>query len=199
MKLIRFLSVIVAVTATIVLIGWKIDNPLLKSFGHGFIDMRPSIAILFLLSSALLIFQTMKPSIYSAFFITMFSMFLVMGTFWSMVFILNYKGGDVGNVQSVMPSPISLFTFLLVATSGFVAVLNTNEMFKRLRIIGILILSIGLMGIFGYTINEKFFYFYFDFLANGMALNTAILFAVVGAIIQMTSVQLQKRKNEIVE
>jgi PAS domain S-box-containing protein len=55
----RFAATFVAVSGLLVLVGWMLGNPVLKSFYPGFVPMNPATAVMFLLCAACLVLSSM--------------------------------------------------------------------------------------------------------------------------------------------
>lgn len=194
LKFVKFLSIIVAFSGMLVIMGWIFDVGFLKSILPNLVAMKLSTAVCFV-SSGLLLYALAKEregqgSLFAQIFLpaTSLLILLLMATFFiSVIFGLNATGIDnifvqekAGAVNTFVPGRPSIptmFNFILIATSGILTLSGSK---KHLFWLGLAVLIVGGVAIAGYVVNQPVLYFLIVGKNTAMALNTAILFALVG-------------------
>jgi hypothetical protein len=190
----RALALFVAAAGIAVTAGWIFDVSVLKSLAPGWVSMKFSTAIAFVLSGATLFYLAVARErgaerAQVALSILSLTLALLMGLlFFSAVFgvptgIENIFIRDTGDRQSVVPGRPSLPTmvcFLLVALSAIIALFNPARLLPILRIIGLTIGATGATAAIGYTVNVPLLYYYIGGANSAMALHTALLFVLLG-------------------
>jgi hypothetical protein len=190
----KAISLFVTVAGLAVMAGWIFDIGALKSVSPAWISMKFSTAIAFVASGVTLYFlvraregEFEKAQI--ALSITSLIISLIMGLlFFSDIF--GVKTGiedlfikDTDRVQSVvpgMPSAPTMINFMLVALAAILALLNSANLVEKLRIIGIIIGTIGALSVAGYIFNAPLLYYYIEGINSAMALHTSLLFILFG-------------------
>jgi len=182
----KVLCGIVALVAVSVLFGWYWDISFLKRICTGWMTMKVTTAVCFIVSSFLI---TMIPksitreAIYHQFAVATCSfilIFLMVGTLWAKVLDV-YIGIEIfmpNKYTDILPSTFSIFGFLLVALAGIVAIFNTRRCSGRLILIGKTLCVIGLVVTSGYLLDASFASM--GFLMFDMALHASFLFVLLG-------------------
>ena len=194
-KVSKGLALFVALSGAIVMLGWIFDICILKSILPGWVTMKSTTAVCFILSGITLyliaisfeskfdvaqVFLPMPVSI----------ILLIMGVHLTSTFLgLRLKMGEVfikeanGAVFTTVPgrpSVPTMISFILVATAGVITMLNLANSKSKLRFLGWVIMIIGTVAVLGYLVNAPLLYYYIEGKDSAMALHTAILFALTG-------------------
>jgi hypothetical protein len=194
-KTARILSLVVIIAGILVIIGWFFDIGVLKSIWPTWISMKFPTAVVFVLSGITLYFivraiegefdkaQVVIP-------ITSMAIILLMGTlFLSAVFGVHTGIEDLfvrdmpGATMSVVPGRPSLPTmvnFILIAAAGILTILDSRKLKLKLRIIGLVVATIGAIAIAGYIFNAPLLYYYIEEINSAIAFHTAALFVLLG-------------------
>jgi hypothetical protein len=193
-KAAKVLSLIVIAAGFIVIIGWIFDISILKSISPAWVSMKFHTAVAFTLSGITLYF--IARAIEGEFDIaqivlsmTSLMLILFMGTLLFSA-VLGVRTGaeelfikDNTAAKTVVPGRPSLptmFNFLLIAAAGILTMLNSHNLRLKLKIIGLIIGLIGAIAVVGYIINSPHLYYYFAGINSAIALNTAVLFIIIG-------------------
>lgn len=193
--LVKAISLFVTVAGLAVMAGWIFDIGPLKCISPAWISMKFSTAIAFVASGITLYFlvraregEFEKAQI--ALSITSLIIALIMGLlFFSDIFrvqtgIENLFIKDTDTVKSVvpgMPSAPTMINFMLIALAAIMTLLNSANIVKKLKIIGIIVGAVGALPVAGYIFNMPFLYYYIDDITSAMALHTSLLFILIGA------------------
>lgn len=192
----KLLSLIVVLSGALVLAGWVFDIPVLKSISPAWISMKFDTALVFLLSGFTLYYiARAEEGAYDlaqvAIFITTLIIMLFMGVlFFSTLFGIHTGAEDLffkegqDTVKTVVPGRPSVPTmvnFLLIALAGILTMIKAQSLQFRLRLIGGLVVLIGLIAVFGYILNVPVLYYYIAGINSAMALHTAVLFILLGS------------------
>jgi hypothetical protein len=194
-KVAKGLSMVVIIAGFTVIIGWIFDIGILKSISPAWVSMKFDTALAFVLSGITLYFivraaegEFDKAQV--AISITSLIIILLMGTLFFATCFKVHTGaeglfikdtpGAVKTVVPGLPSAPTMFNFLLVASAGILTMLNPGNLRFKLRIIGLVIGSIGILAIVGYIVNQPILYYYIPGINSAIACNTAALFIVLG-------------------
>ncbi|MBU1032386.1 MAG: hypothetical protein ABII13_01690 [Patescibacteria group bacterium] len=193
-RLIILLAGIVTIVGLLVMLGWFLDVPLLKSILPQWVTMKFSTALAFALSgiTLYLIFLCKRNSETAHVLLPLSSLFillLMLVLFLSVVF--GIKSGiedlfvreDAGAVYTTVPGRPSIGTmidFILIALLGLTAVFKVKRHRMFLRWGGGAISVIGVIAILGYVFNVPELYYTVENVSTAMALHTAILFVLIG-------------------
>jgi hypothetical protein len=194
-KTAKILSLVVILAGFMVIIGWIFDIGILKSISPAWVSMKFTTAFAFVLSGITLYFivraaegEFDKAQV--ALSITSLLIILLMGTlFFSAVLKIRTGAEDLfikeaaGTAKTVTPGRPSMPTmvnFLMVAAAGILTTLNPVNLRSKLRIIGLIIGSIGMLAIVGYIVDKPSFYYYVEGINSAVACHTAALFMVLG-------------------
>jgi len=195
MKTVKVLSIVVIVTGVMVMIGWVFDIPILKSILPSWVTMKFTTALSFFLGGIVLYsiaaLQREKSGIAMTILpIVSLIIFFLMATLLASSFLGIHTGVEdlfvkeaEGAVKSVAPGRPSIGTmidFLLIATSGILAMLELASLNKILYRIGIVVSVVGGVAILGYILNMSVLYYTITGWSTAMALHTAILFTILG-------------------
>lgn len=187
----QILSVLVVIGGALVMFGWFLNISSLKSVVPGFVSMKFITALSFSFSGILLLILSKKQKFeISKYFILMisyallllmiiflFSLFTGVGTGIESLFVKEDPGAVKTSVLGV-PAVPTIVCFILLSLSGLIFILNFKSL-KGSFFIEILILIIGGLAVLGYLFNFPLMYYSFEGFTP-MALNTAILFVLIG-------------------
>ncbi len=193
-KIISIIPWVVIITGLVVIIGWVFNIEAMKSVVPGTISMKFTTAVSFVISGILLLLlgrNKKNPDSTNQLAITICAglLILVMATFL-LSFIFNVPVGleslvikePVGTAATIFPGRPSLSTmtdFVLIAIAGILLSRKIKRSFPA-RLLGWVIALMGISVIIGYIFNVPPLYFYFENVSNGMAVNTAVLFILIG-------------------
>ena len=79
-----------------------------------------------------------------------------------------------------MPSLPTMINFLFIAAAAIMTILNPVKLRKTLEVLGLAVSVIGVLAVAGYVLNIPLFYYYMAGVNSAMALNTAVLFVLLG-------------------
>lgn len=192
LKFVKILALFVSLVGLLVAIGWIFDIGFLKSMSPNFVTMKFTTAVCFIASGIVLYSaaheesessfaaQTILPSAILLILLLMATLFIsaVFGfsTGVDSIFIQE-KAGAVQTIVPGRPSIPTMLNFILIAVSGILFFAG----FKRhLLWLGTAVALVGGVAVLGYIIKEPFLYYLIVGINTAMALNTAILFALVG-------------------
>ncbi len=194
-KIVKLLSLVVIITGLLVIIGWIFDIPVLKSISPAWASMKFITAITFILSGITLYFivrafegEFDKAQV--ALCITSFTIILIMGILFSSTLFGMRTGledlfikeppGTVRTVTPGRPSIPTMLNFILIALCGMQVIWNPKNLRVKLTLLGMVIAAVGALAIVGYIFNAPHLYYFFEGKNTAIALNTAVLFVVIG-------------------
>lgn len=198
---------LVFIAAISVIIGWIFDITLLKSILPGFVTMKFSTALAFLISSIILLgISQIFGQLELKNKITIFCSIILFG-FMSYILITSIVGinsiienliikeasGAVMTTRPGLPSTATMINFVLIALSGLFAFSVYKN--KILKLFGIAISILGISSILGYILDKPALYFYFKGVSSAMALHTAILFVLIGIAIYLLAKETTEKVN----
>ena len=192
LKPVKFLAVFVLLIGLMVVIGWIFNIGILKSILPGLVSMKFTTALCFI-ASGIVLYAVAEGEKESSFVIptilpaAILIILLLMATlFISAVFSFNTgldsifvqeKAGAINTFIPGRPSIPTMFNFILIAIAGILTLAG----FKRhLFWLGIAVLLIGSVATLGYIINQPLLYYLIIGINTAMALNTAMLFMLIG-------------------
>lgn len=184
---------IVFIVSLMVIIGWIFDIPILKSIFPGFITMKFSTAIAFIISGIILlgIFKIFGNTLLNNRVTLFFSLTLLIFIGYILISSLLGIGIPIENlvvkevadavitIKLGLPSIATMLNFVLISIAGLFS-FGKKIVFKPMA--GIICI-LGISSILGYILNKPFLYFYFENISTGMALHTAFLFVLIGVVI----------------
>ena len=88
--------------------------------------------------------------------------------------------GTIKTVTPGRPSVPTMLNFILIASAGILTTLNPDNLRSKLKIIGVIVGLIGALAIIGYIIDVPILYYYIEGINSAVALNTAVLFVLLG-------------------
>jgi len=194
-NIIKILSIVVMVTAILVMFGWFFDITALKSILPFWVTMKFTTALSFLLSGIILFFvneylNERKEIARIVLPITVLIILLLMATLLTSVFMGIRTGiedlfvkeaeGAVKSTTPGRPSVGTMVNFILMAAAGILLLLNVTKLKDRLFWIGGAITFIGSIAIIGYVINVPVLYYTLGGWSSAMAFHTALLFVMLG-------------------
>ncbi|MEI6079423.1 MAG: hypothetical protein WCQ53_02130 [bacterium] len=188
-------SLIVGVSSILVMVGWSFDIAVLKSISSDFVAMKFVTAICFFLSAISLYFiaKALEGEIEKAqiaLSITSLIIIMLMGTlFFSTIFgvrtgieelFVREVPGTVKTIIPGFPSISTIFSFMLLVSASILTMLTARNLRIKLTVLGLLIGIIGLLALVGYITNSPPLYYFIKGINTAMALNTSILFILLG-------------------
>jgi len=180
----------VFLVGSVVLLGWILDVPVLTSLHPEWVTMKAATAVCFCLSGAMMVFAAAK-----SVFWNLQAVLCSAGVVWCMTLMAvdALFGLDIGMtglfieeapgaVLSVRPGEPSLATVLcfVVFALGGIFYLTGEHVLQRAFCSAPLLL--GAMALVGYFLSEDRALFYLPGVSTGMALTTAALFTLMGAV-----------------
>lgn len=193
-RIVQAVSALVTVVGLLVIVGWVFDVPALKSIFPGWVTMKFSTALAFVLSGVTLyaMFLSTRDSELALLILPISSLLimLLMLTLLASVLIgaksgiedLFVKEGRIA-VQTTVPGRPSILTmveFILISLLGLNAALKSKWLTASFRWGGGLIAGIGMLAVLGYVFSVPTLYFYVPGVSTAMALHTALLFGCIG-------------------
>lgn len=193
---VRSLSLIVAAAGIMVMLGWIFDIPTLKSVMPQFVTMKFTTAISFVLSAIVLYLTTRDikdgASLSGIVLIFVgFSIILIMATLIISVFFgiktgmedlfVRESAGAVDTLMPGRPAIATMVNFLIVAVIGLASLFRQSIVFKISSMLGLSVALIGGAAILGYLTGNSALYYNINDISTAMALNTAVLFVLLGA------------------
>lgn len=192
----KILSLTVSAVGLAVMAGWIWDFTVLKSISPSWTSMKFDTAFAFLLSGITLYLIVMAhegkvDSAQVGLSISTMMLTLLMGILlFSFVFKVHTGAEDIfvkeapGGVKTTVPGQPSLPTiinFFIVASAGFLTMLNPGKPRPSLKYTGLAIAAIGVIALFGYAVDAPLLYYYVEGFNSAIACNTAIAFTLLGA------------------
>jgi hypothetical protein len=193
-NLIKILSIIVIAVGVIVTIGWVYDIDILKQISPAWVTMKLSTALSFLSSGFILYLMNdlrkrnselarlllPSPTMFVLFFmgILLVSSLIDVRTGIEDLFVKEDEA-----VQSVTPGRPSIGTmvsFILIVIASLASLRNAATLNKRLSVVGLTIVVIGVLAVVGYIVNLPMLYYAVEGWSTAMALHTAFLFVLLG-------------------
>jgi len=185
----------VIIAGFMVIIGWIFNISLLKSIMPGWVSMKFDTAIAFILSGITLYFivravegEFDKAQVVLS--ITSLIIVLLMGTLFFSALLeirtgvedlfIKEAAGTIKTVTPGRPSVPTMLNFILIASAGILTTLNPDNLRSKLKIIGVIVGLIGALAIIGYIIDVPILYYYIEGINSAVALNTAVLFVLLG-------------------
>jgi hypothetical protein len=195
-KAAKLIGIVVAISGVTVMAGWFLDIEVLKTVLPGGVTMKFSTALSFFLSGIMLYFiaQFKKGNQELAVIIlpviSLIIFLLMTASLASIVVGINvgieemFVKDPMTAVGIVTPGRLSIATmtnFFLIAIAGILTALNFKSFNKKLTVIGSVIAMIGLTAVWGYILKQPLLYYMVEGKNSAMALNTAIIFVLLGA------------------
>jgi len=194
LKISRIIAGLSVTVGLMVMVGWYFDIVILTSILPQMIRMKVATALCFVFSGIIiyfLSFEKEEKKEINQIVLTVFPMLLVliMGTlFLGSVFgfqtgMENISFFDIHELKTPIfqgrPSVLSMISFLLIAFIGLL--FNINKPSKNtFTVIGLIVATIGLVGVLGYITHIPFLYYEIAGFSNAIALHTTILFSFLG-------------------
>jgi hypothetical protein len=194
-KAARLLSLAVIIAGVAVMVGWIFDIGVLKSISPAWISMKFSTAFVFVLSGITIYFigkaqEGAFELAQVALSITTLTIVLLMGTIFFSTLLGVHTGVEdlfiremPGGIKTVVPGRPSIPTmidFMLIAVAGIMTILNPEKLQSKLKVLGLIIVTIGAVAVAGYSINDPLLYYFVEGVNSAIALNTAVLFVLLG-------------------
>jgi hypothetical protein len=193
-NMVIILSFIIVLSGFLVIAGWVFGITAIISISPSWVSMKFTTAIAFVLSGIILYFiKKAQEGWYDiaqvVISIATMVLLLLMGTMF-LSSLLGVVTGledafirDTGVLNTVIPgrpSTVTMVDFLLVSSGGILTLLKTENQMSKLKVIGFIIILTGTTAVIGYLTNLSVLYYYLKGINSAMALNTAILFILMG-------------------
>ena len=194
----KILSLAVSLSGAVVMAGWAFDVPALTSVLTGLVTMKFVTAMCFFFTGLILfalasrcdddsaLMQFVLPTSNLLLLIVIIVLFadqyLDIRTGIEHAFVRE-PAGAVGSVAPGVPSVPTMLGFLLVAIAGEIAMIRPPGTRVSLRWIGAAVALVGFVALVGYATGTRELFFEIPSVSSGMAVHTAALFVVSGAII----------------
>ncbi|MFA5141622.1 MAG: PAS domain S-box protein [Candidatus Woesearchaeota archaeon] len=197
---------IVFVAAILVMIGWIFGVDTLKSIVPGFVTMKFSTAVAFLIVGLILLGMSNLLDIsylYKGvfFFSTLLLIFMGYMLVTSLLgltsgienLVVEEAAGALKTSKPGMPSAATMLNFVLIAVAGLISLSSYKQ--KGFRIISVIVGLLGVSSVLGYISNSPSLYFYIEGISSAMALHTAFLFVFIGIAIYLLSGLVSEKNN----
>ena len=196
MNISRILSIIVMLAGIVVMIGWIKDIDILKSILPIWVTMKFTTALCFLLSGSIVFIlagSLSKHTTSSRVVLPLLTLLilLIMGTLLASSFLeirtgvedlfVKETGGAIKTSTPGRPSAGTITSFILVATAGLLAMFKIQSLPSILRLVGWIVITLGLLAVLGYVLDEPLLYYTLEGWSSAMAFHTALLFIVLGS------------------
>ncbi|MDD5496801.1 MAG: hypothetical protein PHP46_06890, partial [Candidatus Omnitrophica bacterium] len=186
---------VVFVTSAMVIIGWLADIAVLKSILPGFVTMKFSTAIAFLITAMILVGVSQsfgkgsinkKVTLFFSIVLLVLMGYLLIASLYGTGrpldnFVIRESEGAVMTIKSGLPSAATMLNFTLIALVGILSFFSHKP--RLHKFFGEAIGFIGFSAIMGYVFNQPHLYFYFENISSAMALHTAFLFVIIGMVV----------------
>lgn len=193
-RIAKVLALIVLVVGMMVMTGWYLDIPILKSILPQWISMKFSTALCFFVSGLILFFMAQfhagKKNYANLFFpvlsftILLFMTSMLLGVLFNIQLGLkNLFVQDTNALKNTvpgMPSVGTMIAFTMVALLGFCYTLKLKQVVFITWIFGMIIVVAGLCAILGYLLAVPLLCYAVPGFSSPMAFHTAILFTLLG-------------------
>lgn len=190
--IVKILSFLVMIAGVLVMFGWIFDIGILKSISPNMATMKFTTALCFIASGVVLYSATQKgredsfmvqailPS--AILFILLLMVTLLISSIFGFnigldSFFIQEKAGAVNTVIPGRPSIPTMINFTVITLAGISILANFK---KSLAYPGSIILLIGSVAALGYIFNQPVLYYLIPGINTAMALNTAMLFILIG-------------------
>lgn len=195
-KIVKLIALAVIIGGLAVIAGWIFGIGILTSVWPAWIPMKFSTAVTFVISGISLYFivRALEGDFDKAqvvLSITSMIIILLMGLFFFSALLKIRTGAEdlfikeaPGNVKTVTPGRPSFPTtlnFMLIAAAGILTIWHARNLQLKLRVIGLIVASIGALAIIGYCVNVQLLYYYIEGVNSAIAFSTAALFVLLGA------------------
>lgn len=195
------IGAIVSLAGVVVMAGWFLGIGALKSILPASVSMKFSTALSFVLCGVMLYFlarfqkKERDPAIIIISAISM-SVLLIAASLLASTIIGVSTGVEemfvkdltnaTGTVMPGRPSIATMVSFILIAMSGILTVINVRQLSKITAVFGPIVAMIGSAAISGYIINQPLLYFAVSGVSSAMAVHTAVLFVFLGVGLSLT-------------
>ncbi len=188
----KALSLIVMVGGSMVMVGWFLDIPQLKSILPIWVTMKFSTALCFFLSALILhaLAGSLERRSGVVLPISAFVILLLMGTLVASTlsgvrtgiedFFVVEAEGAIKSTTPGRPSLGTMVNFILLATAGLLGTLDIRNSGFKLSVFGWVIAIVGGIAIGGYVLDAPLLYYTVEGWSTAMAFHTAILFVLLG-------------------
>ncbi len=193
--IVRLLILVIGIEAVVVMIGWIFGINQLTGILSGRISMQFPTAMAFFLSAIGLYF-IFRRTVYRCEFSQVvlpgiaLSIFLIMGTLL-VARMVNVPTGiedlftqdkiGINTTELGWPSLLTMINFVLFGAVCLVSLFTWSWYKKILKLFGCIIAVVGLIAIIGYISGAPVLYYQFNTSMIPMALNTALIFVLLGA------------------
>lgn len=193
---------LVAAAGAVVMLGWLLDIPALKSVHPAWVTMKFITAFSFVLSGVTIYCvariargehvwaQLLLPGLVLALLLPMAGLLAgsVLGLNVGLSELFVHEASGVAlTVAPGRPSIMTMVCFTLVAAVGLAAMFAPGGTPRLWRIAGAVLAAIGAVALFGYARGAPLYYFYWENHSTAMAAHTALLFVLLGAALWLNA------------
>jgi hypothetical protein len=194
-NIILLLIFIVAGVALFVMTGWFWGTPLWTSVLPNAVTMKFTTAVSFVCSALLTYLMLRSFEGKKNFALTFLPIpCLIIALLMSSLLISLLIGIKTGvenlfvqeNIQAMLtvypgtPSLATIINFILILSCGLVVMAESKGAKRYVKAIGLIVMSVGVVGAMGYMFNNPFLYYVIPGISTAIAINTTILFILIG-------------------
>lgn len=186
---VSFIALSVVFLGILVILGWILDIPLLKSIVSGTITIKFFTALTFVLCGISLYCMSSRLKGWREIVFVVSSMFILLLTLifssssasgvliFETLFIQDIAGS--GTLVPGQPALVTMLNFLLFSFFCLLHYFNAVSS-KPFKWIGIVLMIDGAAAVIGYALNVPLLYYSFGAFINPISINTALLFILLG-------------------
>jgi len=179
----------------LVMAGWFWDIMVLKSILPQFVAMKFTTAFCFFLSGVSLycIVRNCQAEtqandlflIFINFIIILIMVSLLLSIFFNIrtglenLFVSEMEGA-INTPVPGRPALAAMISFILIASSGLLSLSKKTVNYLIIRVVGVIVMVVGVVAVIGYLLDIPKLYGQFGMISSAVALNTALLLALIG-------------------
>jgi hypothetical protein len=196
-KLPKIIGIIVMIGGVLVIAGWILDVPFLKSISPQFVTMKFVSAVCFVLCGvALYLVQRIVHNggeweslslLFIEFLVTLLMATLIISVFLGVVtglesLFIKEAPGAIRTTVPGRPAVITMVDFMFIVFAGSLSLWKKRRsMFTTMHFLGAAVAVSGIVALAGYGMDIPALYYDINKISSAMALHTAILFVLLGA------------------
>ena len=177
----------ILVGASVLIFGWYLGMETFTNICCDYVTMKGATALGMILSGLIaLMLIDKRPHVLELSMVTFALSLQVAGMVLSQVSAFDYATKFISvsdmsyyTIESHLPSLGTMLGFLFIVLAAFGRLMRV-----RGNICGLVITSIGFVGLLGYVFSNPLLYFYMPGLSTGMALHTALCFTMLGLVLR---------------
>lgn len=175
------------VGASVLIFGWYLGMETFTNVCCDYVSMKGATAVGMILSGLIVLMLIDKrPHVLELSIVTFALSLQVAGMVLSQVSAFDYATKFINvsdmshyTIEAHLPSLGTMLGFLFVVVAAF-----SRLMHLKCNLCGLIIASIGSVGLVGYLFSNPLLYFYVPGLSTGMALHTALCFTMLGLVLR---------------